>query len=53
MNVGIVMPNLAALRALFLRYLEKHQGGGYPPPVGARVKAEASCTAFTNRPNLT
>ena len=36
MNVGIVMANLAALRAAVLRYLEKPQGGGAdirPPSV--------------------
>ena len=41
MNVGIVMPNLAALRAAVFTLSGKNLrgGGGYPsPPVGARVK---------------
>ena len=40
MNVGIVMPNLAALRAaVFTLFGKKPQGGGNirPPPDGARV----------------
>ena len=43
MNVEIVMPNLAVLRAAVFTLSGKSQGGGggYPPhpPVGARVKA--------------
>ena len=31
---GIVMPNFAAFSVIY----KKPPGGGYPPPVGARVK---------------
>ena len=36
---GIVMPNFAVPRAAVSSVIyEKPPGGGYPPPVGARVK---------------
>ena len=40
---GIVMPNFAALRVAVFPISTKNfgGGGGYPPPVGARVKTKA------------
>ena len=46
-NEGIVMSNFAALRAAVFKLFSKNlRGGGYPPPVGARVKLVSFNTKF-------